>query len=289
VPDPDSGSPADGGGTGVECGPSESCPSGSTCFYPIGACGTKGQCFADPSPETPECGAIEALCGCDGTLVTTGCGFPPGFASGPTIGDSECAVDGSPPIDAGSGPDTGTHLGACGKDGACPAGSSCYFPIGSCGAAGECVEDPAPGTPECNAIELLCGCNGEEAYSGCGYPAGYGSAPASGTGPCGDGGALPPPPDGGTDAGSCGPNMECPSGSTCLYPVGSCDALPRCVESTTSCTGDAPCPVPPVACKIACGCDGTSSVEICEGVDGYASGPTTGVACPLQSVDAGKN
>jgi hypothetical protein len=185
-----------------ECDADGACPSGSSCFFPIGSCDTKGQCIEDPAPGTPQCEAIEILCGCDGADVTAGCGFPGGYASGPTMGGSSCGGVPTEPdggTDAGSLPEAGAHVGPCGDGGACPSGSSCFFAIGSCPQTGECIENPAPDTPECGAIEILCGCDGTTVTSGCGFPDGYASGPTSGESSCG---TLPTRSDGGTEAGA---------------------------------------------------------------------------------------
>jgi hypothetical protein len=181
-----------------ECGANGACPSGSSCFFPIGGCSSKGQCIENPPPDTPECGAIEILCGCDGTTVTSGCGFPDGYASGPTTGHGSCGGVGVPEPDggieagsdggneAGDLPDAGTDLGPCGDGGACPSGSSCFYAIGSCDQAGECLENSTG--PLCGAEEILCGCNGPSVVTGCGFPQGYASGPTTGTSsemPCG--------------------------------------------------------------------------------------------------------
>jgi len=79
---------------GAPCTTSTDCGSGARCLFTIGSCSTTGKC--EPNPTGPQCGAIELLCGCDGTTVDTGCGFPNGFASGPTTGASgPCASDAS--------------------------------------------------------------------------------------------------------------------------------------------------------------------------------------------------
>jgi hypothetical protein len=284
-PGPDSGVPdSSDGGTRTACGADEACPSGSTCFFPIGSCGAKGQCFENPSPGTPVCNAIELLCGCDGTSVTSGCGFPDGYASAPTAGGGECDGGGKPPnppdsgVDSAvdSGVDSGTDRGPCGANGACPSGSSCYFPIGSCDATGECIENPPPGAPECNAVELLCGCDGQEVTGGCGYPAGYASAPTNGTGACALDAGPPvpkdaaPPEDSGTDRGPCDAKGGCPSGSSCYFPIGSCDATGECISNPDPGTPECG------AIELLCGCNGKQVTTGCGYPMGYASGPTTG-------------
>jgi hypothetical protein len=88
--------PADSG-TG-SCGSNGECPSGSACYYAIGSCDAKGACIENPSSEAPLCGAGQSLCGC-GAMVSTGCGFPNGYATGPTTGESICADGGSGTVD----------------------------------------------------------------------------------------------------------------------------------------------------------------------------------------------
>ena len=272
----DAGSGAGGSGHseggvsgGPPCGHNESCPSGSTCFFPIGSCDAKGVCVENPPPGTPECNAIELVCGC-GKEETTGCGFPSGFASGPTTGSSsDCAVavDAGPPGDA-------TVYGPCGANGACPSGSSCLYPIGSCGTQPVCVENlpDASAQNECNALESLCGC-GTWVTTGCGFPIGYATGATLGSQDCGDAGY--PTPDAGTEAGTdlgpCGANGACPSGSVCFYPIGNCDAKGECIVN--------PPPGAPVcnAEELVCGC-GTNQTTGCGYPNGYASGPTTGTS-----------
>jgi hypothetical protein len=95
--------------SGNECTGSAQCGSGSRCLFPIGACssGTPiGSCT--PNPSGNQCNSVQELCGCDGTTVVTGCGFPSGFASGPTTGaGGPCPVDAS----TDSGNDASTDAG----------------------------------------------------------------------------------------------------------------------------------------------------------------------------------
>ena len=169
------------------CDAGGACPSGSACYFAIGSCLAGGRCISDAPPGTAMCNSVEILCGCDGQQVYSGCGYPGGYASGPTMGDSSCGStteDGGLPEEAGP-PEGGTDLGPCARTTDCASGSSCYFPIGSCSATGSCIED-ATG-PVCGALEILCGCDGEQVYSGCGYPSGYASGPTAGSSFC-DGG-----------------------------------------------------------------------------------------------------
>ena len=188
------------------CGANGSCSGSATCYFLIGTCGGTGECFTANSGA--ECGALEVLCGCDGQQVTSGCGYPNGYASGPTMGSSFCETPTGPNPDVDAGDDGGadagnpddaadgggdsggsvgletfTDVGPCGANGACPASATCYFAIGACGGTGECFTTNSGG--ECGAIELLCGCDGEQVYSGCGYPNGYASGSTTGNGSCG--------------------------------------------------------------------------------------------------------
>jgi hypothetical protein len=176
------GSSPDSGPT-VPCVTSSDCASGSTCFYPMGDCSAQGQCFGPADSGAAMCNLIAIVCGC-GTNQTTGCGFPDGYASGPALSGASC-VGGTSPV-----PEAGTHRGPCAVSGDCPSGSSCYYPIGSCDAKGECIEDPAPGSPMCKSIEALCGCGGGMVTTGCGFPDGYASGPSNGSSFCGDDGGA---------------------------------------------------------------------------------------------------
>ena len=72
------------------CETDADCGSGSACFYPIGDCSAKGECFLNSEQGT--CDFITGYCGCDGSSVHGGaCGEPAGYASGPTLGNSLCA------------------------------------------------------------------------------------------------------------------------------------------------------------------------------------------------------
>lgn len=280
--DAGSGGPSEAGTSTGPCGPNDACPSGSTCLYPIGHCDAKGECIENPDPGTPQCGALELLCGC-GQEVTSGCGFPDGYASGPATGSSSCegTVDGGSP---GDPPDSGRDLGPCGAGESCPSGSSCFFPIGNCDAKGECIESPPPGAPECNSIELVCGC-GKTATTGCGFPDGFASGPTTGSSSCemtADGGQPGNPSDAGRDRGPCTAEGTCPAGSSCLYAIGSCTEPGECFEN--------PAPGTP-ECDVGiayCACSGADPVfSGCGYPTGYASGPTLGAtSCDQGAADA---
>ena len=120
------------------------------------------------------------------------CETPTGPDPGVDAGDDGGADAGSPDDAAdGGGDDSGgavgletfTDVGPCGANGECHASATCYFAIGACGGTGECFT--ANNGAECGAIEVLCGCDGEQVYSGCGYPNGYASGATTGNGSCG--------------------------------------------------------------------------------------------------------
>lgn len=149
--------------------------------------------------------------------------------------------------------------------------------MGNCSAAGQCIAPDSSGTPECNLIEVVCGC-GTNQSTGCGFPNGYASGPALSGGDCFD--AEPPPgPEAGTPVGPCAANGDCPSGSSCYFLIGSCSAKGECIEDPAPGTG---------TCKsieTLCGCDGTSVTTGCGYPSGYASGPSAGA--PFCALDAG--
>jgi hypothetical protein len=219
-PSPDSGTPhtdaATPGQVVGSCSGGATCPAGSTCYFPIGSCDAGGECVADPAPGTPECGAIELLCGC-GEQAYSGCGFPEGFASAPTNGESASCEGMTQPIDAGAAPDATAPGGPCSSNADCAAGDGCYYAIGSCPGQGECVAIPTGGG--CGAEESLCGCDGSQVTSGCGFPGGYASGPTDGSSFCTSFDAGPGSPDAGTEAGP-------GAGGSCAALADCCPTLP---------------------------------------------------------------
>ncbi len=153
--------------------------------------------------------ACVAVASCGGSTVTSRAGGDGGVSrDGGGSKDGSGSKDGAAKHD--SGPAPGTVVGDCSPTGGCPAGSACYFPIGSCSAKAECVENPAPGTPGCGAEEELCGCDGSMVISGCGFPSGFASGPTTGASFCsGDAGKAAP--DGGHKPDSGGPATACPA------------------------------------------------------------------------------
>jgi hypothetical protein len=142
---------------GTDVGPcSPGCPANSTCYYPIGSCSAAARCIVDPSPNTPECGALEELCGCDGGQVVSGCGFPGGYASGPTTGASFCG-DAGGPVDAGPTFPCGTLGQKCGySDQYCMLyDGTVASPSGGTGTEGQCspIPDNCGSTPTCACVE----------------------------------------------------------------------------------------------------------------------------------------
>lgn len=67
-----------------KCSAQSDCGSGKECLYRIGNCDAEGECI--DSPSGPQCNALDTVCGCNGAQVYDGCGFPGGYASGPTTG-----------------------------------------------------------------------------------------------------------------------------------------------------------------------------------------------------------
>jgi hypothetical protein len=91
----DGGHPGSASDAGMPCTRDQDCPSAAwLCGYKIAdGCSATGRCVA--RPPAPTCTTIIELCGCDGQPVGSGaCRFPDGYASGPTTGASQCAVDG---------------------------------------------------------------------------------------------------------------------------------------------------------------------------------------------------
>ena len=72
-----------GAGCTRSCTNNDACGAGEICAYKIGDCAAHGECQDIPNPE---CGFESQICGCNGSLVTTGCGIPDGYATGPTTG-----------------------------------------------------------------------------------------------------------------------------------------------------------------------------------------------------------
>ena len=224
------------------CGAGVACPSGSTCFFPIGSCAAKGACIENPSPGTPECKALESLCGCDGTPVTAGCGFPEGYASGPTTGGAGMSCSGA---DAGHANDGGAT--------ACPAaqptpGATCYVafdceygsdPDVDCDTVVSCIGGhwtvtTTPATTGCGttnppACPATYATLGTSCVSGesCSYP----EARCDCSSQCGMAGHIGP--DGGPEAEWCCPDApesggQCPSprprlGTECSTTAQECD------------------------------------------------------------------
>jgi hypothetical protein len=167
----DAGAAADTGH--AECTSDTGCAAGSKCFFEIGSCTAKGECFVFPAPGNAGCNAIEDLCGCNGTMVTTGCDAPSGYATGPTAGAHACS-------DTDAGSDAGMPSVSCESDATCGAGEHCYFEIGHCSAIGQCIKWPLAGAAECNSVEDVCGCDGMQVFAGCVAPNGFATGPTTG-------------------------------------------------------------------------------------------------------------
>jgi hypothetical protein len=73
------------------CANDGDCSGGQGCFFKIGTCSAQGACMTlPPGPSGAACvGSLQLYCGCNGTMVATGCGFPDGYAGGPTTGTEQ--------------------------------------------------------------------------------------------------------------------------------------------------------------------------------------------------------
>ena len=76
-----------GTGCTLACSSRGDCGDEQVCVYKIGNCSAQGECQDIPKPG---CFSIAELCGCNGSIVTTGCGYPYGYATGPTTGSQSC-------------------------------------------------------------------------------------------------------------------------------------------------------------------------------------------------------
>jgi hypothetical protein len=151
-----------------DCQTTSDCGSGQSCVYPVtDGCSAKGVC--EDTPSGTNCQAFVEYCGCDGSLVSVGCGFS-----------------------GGSVPVEGTYTGSCGhgtKDagGPCVVGADCgqnqdcYYPIADgCSAVGVCLENlPGPSGTACEDKPVYCGCDGGRTQTVCGGHDGYVAAPVS--------------------------------------------------------------------------------------------------------------
>lgn len=193
------------------------CPDGSSLSRTVCAQGLTGQCGWEfpPCPPTTIDGGI---CQCAGPMPKAAnviC--PDGSLGGPICAggpNGTCAwqVQSCPvPVDAcpglgcapacpngvlkdNNGCDTcqcapvaegGSDAGHCQRNGDCPAGGLCGYPVADkCSAVGTCF--PSPGVI-CNAIVLGCACGGSEVNTACnGLPSGYAPAPLLHAGVCSD-------------------------------------------------------------------------------------------------------
>ena len=125
--------------------------------------------------------------------------------------------------------------GPCSTDADCSSGQMCVFKVGDCSARGQCVG--RPGGPQCNAIEELCGCNGQTVITGCGFPSGFASGATTGASFC----AADAGNDASTDAAS-----DAKSDAPIVVDAGKNDASPALVAQcqqqaqnfATLCAGD---------------------------------------------------
>lgn len=126
--------------------------------------------------------------------------------------------------------------GPCATNADCGSGQMCVFEIGSCSAKGQCVGRPSG--PQCNAIEELCGCNGQNVITGCGFPSGFASGATTGASFCA------------ADAGSDASNDVAQKSDAPSTDAAKNDASPALVTQCQTlankfaglCSGDAPRP-----------------------------------------------
>jgi hypothetical protein len=184
----DSGDAIPSGTDRGPCGAGNTCPTGSSCVYPIVAgCAATGECLEYPGPDGPLCGSVFSHCACDGGIAIEEC-YTSGYATAPVSESCGGGVDSGTPLDAGDSDapiEAGTDRGPCGADAGCPSGSSCLYRIGSCDATAECIE--AVAYPICGSFQSLCGCDGREVFADgqCGnYPKGYATGPTTGATTC---------------------------------------------------------------------------------------------------------
>ena len=252
------GTPLISDGTCAQCLTDNDCATGQVCGFPESAsCGTRGYCFA-PLPSVPNvpC-AAEIACGCDGTMVPTGCAanLPYGYARKPAIQAGPCAdasssADASPPPDASRIDASST----CTVDADCGTGMVCGFPESvACSATGQCF--PAPGAT-CTAWLPGCACDGTEINTTCtGLPTGYVTKPLHNAGPCTDDGGV-----------ICTSSFDCAADEVCGFPENAgCGYAGRCFPAVGStCMAFSP----------GCACDGTDINLVCNGLPaGYETQP----------------
>jgi hypothetical protein len=78
------------------CSQTTDCDNGQACLFEMGSCSAQGQCKTFPDnggsgcSSASGCGALQELCGCNDDIVTTGCGYPQGWASGPSTSGLAC-------------------------------------------------------------------------------------------------------------------------------------------------------------------------------------------------------
>jgi hypothetical protein len=128
----------DGGcaGCGLPCAKESDCGTGLVCGYKVeDGCAAQGVCVPRwPLIGQAACAALVQSCGCDGTVVTTGCNYYAGYAPAPVSpGNFSCMEDG------------GSEAGICGGRGqacgpeACCEGLSCSPPGANAPVPGSCV------------------------------------------------------------------------------------------------------------------------------------------------------
>lgn len=156
------------------CSSNAECSSGEMCLYPIGDCSASGECQKVSNPPTRGCSTLSCAggetqyCGCDGTTVYGGaCGFPDGYATGPTRGqgDDSCfAYDAGTPDVYAATPEAASDAGSGSQAEAAPP-MACAIPPeadasvddagGSCAPNALLGLDGAPSCPS-GAYGIMC-------------------------------------------------------------------------------------------------------------------------------------
>ena len=72
---------------GGACATRAECGSGEACLFKVGKCNARGECVSLPNFG---CDSFITYCGCHGDIVKSTCGYPDGYATGPSLGAS-CA------------------------------------------------------------------------------------------------------------------------------------------------------------------------------------------------------
>jgi hypothetical protein len=128
------------------CTTNADCPSGGTCLYPQGSCSAQGTC--QYRNGAAECGLVTAVCGCNGSVVTSPCGWADGYWTGPTLGPTAAPAS------------NGTNgLPVCGDAGAA-VDAGCVVAGGKCEATVPCCTGTCTDTGTCECLPNGAACHG---------------------------------------------------------------------------------------------------------------------------------